>query len=118
MVTLHDFVVEHAEFPFPIPDELRTAGTTDVSQFEVGLLEREWKATHAVRDDNLFAKLCNALGNILGDRLLAVDSENYLLASFSPRIQVDERGREEQEWLENPSESQVSASFHSRYNLG
>jgi len=46
--------------------KLRTADTTDVSDFEVGLLEREWKAKHAVRDDALVRKLCDSLQNILG----------------------------------------------------
>ena len=80
---LHDF---HAMFPFPQPnhDEDRTAA--DVSQFEVGMLEREWKAGHAVRDDTL--------EDILEDTHLEAGAENYLLAKFSPRIQVDERGIE------------------------
>jgi hypothetical protein len=51
---------------FPLPDELRTVDTTDVSNFELGLLEREWKAKYAVRDDALVQKLCNSLQNILG----------------------------------------------------
>ena len=105
---LHDFLVEHAMFPFPHPSEDRTAGTTDVSQFEVAMLEREWKAGHAVRDDTLVQKLCQALEDILGDTPLAAGAENYLLASFSPQLRVDERGRENEEWNTNPSEAQVS----------
>jgi hypothetical protein len=105
---LHDFLVEHAIFPFPHPNEDRTTGTTDVSQFEVGLLEREWKAGHAVRDDTLVQKLCQTLKDILGDTPLAVGTENYFLASFSPLLQVDERGREDEEWDMNPSKAQVS----------
>ena len=58
------------------------------------MLEREWKAVHAVRDDTLVQKLCQALEDILGATALAAGAENYLLASFSPQLQVDERGRE------------------------
>ena len=41
---LHDFLVEPAMFPFPHPNEDQTTDTTDVSQFEVGMLDVEWKA--------------------------------------------------------------------------
>ena len=72
---LHDFLVEHAMFLFPPshPTEDQTADTnTDVlSQFEVGMLEIEWKAGHAVRDDNLVQKLCQAIEDIPGDIPLA-----------------------------------------------
>ena len=105
---LHDFLVACATFPFPHPNEDQTAGTTNVSQFEVALLEREWKARHAVRDDALVKKLCQALEDILGDTPLAAGAENYLLASFTPQLQVDERGRQNREWATNPSEAQVS----------
>ena len=102
---LHDFLVEHAMFPFPRPIEDQTTDTTDVSQFEVGLLEIEWKAGHAVRDDSLVRKLCQALEDILGDIPLAAGVENHLLSSFSLKLQVDESGKE---WDMNPSEAQVS----------
>jgi hypothetical protein len=82
IMKLHDFLVEHAMFPFPQPNEDRSAGTTDVSQFEVAMLEREWKARHAVRDDTLVQKLCQALEDILEDTPLEAGAENYLLASF------------------------------------
>ena len=107
IMKLHDFLVEHAKFPFPSLNEDRTVGTTDISQFEVGLLEREWKAGHAVRDDTLVQKLCRTLKDILGDTPLAAGAENYLLVSFSPQLQVDERGRENRTWATNPSEAQV-----------
>ena len=42
------FSLTHAIFPFPHPNEARTAYTTDVSQYEVGMLDIEWKAGHAV----------------------------------------------------------------------
>jgi len=87
MVKFHDFLVKHAKFPFPLPDERRTVDTTDVSDFEVGLLEREWKAKYAVRDDALVRKLCDSLKNILGDTALSADSEKDLLGDFSPRLE-------------------------------
>ena len=105
---LHDFLVEHAKFPFPPPNEHRTVDTTDTSQFEVGKLEREWKAGRAVRDDTLVQKLCQILKDILGDTPLSDVAENYLLASFLPQIQVDELGIERTEWTQNPSEVRVS----------
>jgi hypothetical protein len=107
MAKFHDFLVEHARFPFPLPDELQTTDTTDVSDFEVGLLESVWKAKYAVRDDALLQNLCDSLQNILGDTALSVDSEKYLLANFSPRLESDEYG-EDEEWLTNPSKVQVS----------
>ena len=87
---------------FSLNEDQTTDITTDVSQFEVGMLEIEWKAGHAVRDDNLVQKLCKAFEDILGDIRLAVGAESYLLA------QVDERGRENKERDMNPSEAQVS----------
>lgn len=48
--------------------------TTDVSDFEAGLLKSEWKAKYALRDDALVRKLCDSLKNILGDTaLLGID---------------------------------------------
>jgi hypothetical protein len=114
MAKFHDFLVEHAKFPFPLPDEFRTTVTTDVSDFEVGLLKREWKAKYAVRDDALVRKLCDSLQNILGDIALSADSEKDLLANFSPRLESDEYG-EDEEWLTNPSK--VQASFQRSYAI-
>jgi hypothetical protein len=110
MSTLHDLLVEHAKFPFPPLDERLSSNTTDISKFDVDLLEIEWKAKLAVRDDTLVQKLCNALEDILRDASLAEGAENYLLASFSPRIQFDERGAEDQDWSTNSSEVHVSVS--------
>jgi len=70
MSELHDFLVEHAKFPFPRPNELRTAGTTDISDFEVGLLAKQWTANHAVRDNTLVQKLCDTLETIVGNTVL------------------------------------------------
>jgi hypothetical protein len=110
MSKLHDFLVEHAMFPFPPLSENLSSGPTDISALDVDLLEIEWKAKLAVRDDTLVQKLCDALENILGDPPLAEGAENYLLASFSPRIQVDERGREDRDWSKNSSKPLVSVS--------
>jgi hypothetical protein len=110
MPKLYDFLVEHAKFPFPHPEH-RSASTTDISQLEVGLLEREWKAKHAVRDDTLVQKLCDALEDVLVDAPL--EAEDYLLASFSPKVQFDERGGEDRDWSTNSSEAQVIVSKNS-----
>jgi hypothetical protein len=107
MVKFHDFLVEHAKFPFPLPDESRSINTTDISLLEVGLLEREWKAEFAVRDDDLVRKLCNSLENILGETALSANSEKDLLARFSPQL-GSLGGFQIEEWLTNPSEAQAS----------
>src|SRR5258708_18050303 len=115
MSNLHDFLVEHATFPFPQLNEGLSASTTDISLLEVALLKKEWKANRAVRDNTLVQKLCNTLENILGDTLLEGDVENELLSGFSPRIQLGPRGREVSDWRVNPSESHVSVlTPHSR----
>ena len=111
---LHKFLVEHAKFPFPQPDEYQSADATDISRLQVGLLEKEWKANHAVRDDTLVQKLCSALENILGDTRLVADAENQLLARFSSRIQFSARGQD-LDWRENSSKTKVSVlALHSR----
>jgi hypothetical protein len=79
------------------------------------MLEREWKANYAVRDDGLVQKLCHTLQAILGDAVLAAGAEDYLLASFLPRIQVDEHGRRDERWSTNPSEARVSFLEGSRF---
>ena len=110
MSKLHDFLVEHAKFPFPPLNEDLSSSTTDISTLDVNLLEIEWKAKLAVRDDILVQKLCGALEAILGDAPLAESAENDLLASLSPRIQFDELGGEDKDWSTNPSETHVSVS--------
>jgi hypothetical protein len=67
MSKLHDFLVEHAKFPFPHLGELQSGDTTDISELEVTLLESEWKAKQAVPDDALVQKLCHTLKDILGE---------------------------------------------------
>ena len=110
MSKLHNFLVERAMFPFPSLDRRMSSNITDISLLEVDLLETEWKAKVAVRDDALIQKLCDALKRILGDAYLEEGAENYLLSSFSPRIQFDERGGEDEDWSANPSEGHVSVS--------
>ena len=96
-------------FPFPQPsNEGPSVDTTDISLVEGPLLEREWKANHAVRDNTLVQKLCSTLENILGDTFLSADAENELLPRFSPRIQLGAFGREDSDWTSNPNESRVS----------
>jgi hypothetical protein len=108
MLKLHDFLVEHAKFPFPALHECLSSSTTDISTLDVDFLETEWKAKLAVRDNTLVQKLCDALEGILGDAPLAEGAEDYLLGSFSPRIQFDERGGEDGDWSTNSSEAHVS----------
>jgi hypothetical protein len=108
MVNFHDFLVKHAKFPFPSPDENRTVGTTDISHLEVGLLEKEWKAGYAVRDDDLVQKLCDSLKNILGDTALLANPKKALLKNFSPKLESPAYTGRDEEWLENSKEAQVS----------
>jgi len=115
----HEFLLEHAKFPFPqlnkhpnIPfhqlDEDTSVGTANmISQIEVGLLRPEWKANHAVRDDALVQKL--SLKDILGETVLPAGSESYLLQYFSPEL-----GHQDNHWLTNPSEAHVSFQNDSR----
>jgi hypothetical protein len=110
MSKLHDFLVEHAKFPFPPLNEDLSSSPTDISTLDANLIEIEWKAKLAVRDDTLVQKLCDALEDILGDAPLAEGVENYLLARFSPRIQFDELGREDMAWSTNSREVHVSVS--------
>ncbi|KAI0294177.1 hypothetical protein BC826DRAFT_1012766 [Russula brevipes] len=105
MSKLHDFLVEHAKFPFPPLHEHLAAYTTDISTIDVELLEKEWRAKLAVRDDNFIQNLCGALEHILGDARLADSDESDLLASFAPKIQFPERGGEDEDWSSNPNET-------------
>ena len=114
---LHDFLVEHAKFPFPLPSEDCSVGTTDISALEVGLLKPEWKASHAVRDDNLVQKLCRTVEKILGDTTLTEASAQDLLANFAPSIQFKPDGREQREWRTNPSETHVSLAQNLSFSI-
>jgi len=107
MPNLHDFLVEHAKFPFPHADEHRSVDTTDsdISEFEVGLLERDWKANHAVQDNDLVTKLCRTFQDILEETPLSAEAEIYLRGSCTPMLQFDELGAEDQDWSTNPNEA-------------
>ncbi|KIL58963.1 hypothetical protein M378DRAFT_27259 [Amanita muscaria Koide BX008] len=104
MSNLHDFLVVRSFHPLNLIILDRSVKTTDISLIEVASLKREWKPYHAVRDNTLVQKLCSTLENILGDTLLAADAENHLLARFSPRIQFNPLGFEDDDWRQNPSE--------------
>jgi hypothetical protein len=82
--------------------------TADVSINDISLLELRWKATHAVRDPDLVQKLCNHLRTVLGTKLLDDRQQEDLLASFSPKVEFDETGRQLSLWKQNGSESDVS----------
>ena len=103
-LTFHDFLVEYAKFPIPVPSLVGTT-STDIIDFEVGLLCREWKALHAVRDNDLATKLCDALRTILAGTPLTEDSRNSLLPLF---LNVGANGVVNRMWLRNLNEAHVS----------
>ena len=109
-LTLYEYLVEHAMFPFPEPVVSGDATSTDsdISDIDVGFLERQWKAIHAVPDNNLAPKLCAALEDILADTPLTEDSENSLRPLFLPALRADVDGMPDETWLDNFSEAQVS----------
>jgi hypothetical protein len=104
---LHDFLVEHAKFPFPPTVESRSLTSTAVSVFDTGLLKREWKAGYAVRDNELAEKLCQNLEHILGDTPLTLGDEKSLLDCFSPKLQ---EGCRASKWELNDNEWIVGSS--------
>jgi len=110
-LTFHDFLVEHAKFPFPLAETSigGTATSTDIVDFEVGLLDRQWKALHAVRDNDLAMKLCDALETILAETPLTEDSRNSLLPLFLPALSVHADGVLDVMWSKNINEAHVSA---------
>ncbi len=107
-LALHQLLVEHAMFPFPQTMISGPVSSTDISELEAGLINDDWKATHAVQDNGLCRKLCDALRTILGETRLTRRSKGSLLRYFLPTLGVDEDTREPQEkWVENPDESHV-----------
>jgi hypothetical protein len=114
-LTFHDFLVERAIFPFPETVIGGTVTSTDISLVDVGIIHNDWKATHAVRDNELARKLCDALKSILGETPLTERSERSLLRSFLPALQLltgndddDDDELIDERWLKNPSEAHVS----------
>ncbi len=106
--------MEHAIFPFPETVISGTVTSTDISLVDVGLIHNDWKATHAVRDNDLSRKLCDALKSILGETPLMTErSKHSLLRWFLPALLEDDGDDDADEvidprWLKNPSEVHVS----------
>jgi hypothetical protein len=105
MVKWRDFLVEHAKFPFPETDENGAVNTTDISPYDVGLLEPQWKAEHAVRDSMLVQKLCRTLEDVVGEADVPNEREERLLRRFDDGGELTNSGR----WSEtkNDRESHV-----------
>lgn len=105
MTSWREFLVEHAKFPFPVPQKRidDSDSTTDISPVEVGLLAPEWKAHYAVQDELLLKKLCETLDDILRDKYLPGSDEDRLLSSFGRRL----REFETWNWSINDCEAQV-----------
>jgi hypothetical protein len=108
----HDFLVKHAKFPFPSCSLGPVASSTDISELDVGLLDNEWKAHHAVRDNDLAKKLCEYLKATLGQMHVTEESTKVLLPLFLPALSVW-GGRVVKIWLDNPSEAHVSVILFS-----
>jgi len=106
--TLYEYLVEHAMFPFPEPVVDGKATSTDISDIDVGKLERQWKAIHAVPDNNLAPKLCDALRDILAGTPLTEDSKGSLEPLFLPALRSTTGGRQRKMWLGNTNEAEVS----------
>ena len=110
-LTLHDFLVEHAKFPSPETSTDDTTAFTDISEVDIGLLNNKWKALHAVRDNDLANKLCNALRTTFSETLLTGPSTHTLLRHFLPTLLVGEGGLVCQLWSKNPCETHLSVKL-------
>jgi hypothetical protein len=82
MSTLLHFL-ENAYFPAPPVVMTARASTTDVSFYDISLVDDDWKANRAIRDNNLIQNLCDVLPQILGDTPLVAGE---LDECFSPRL--------------------------------
>ena len=110
--TLHDFLVEHAKFPFPecLIDDA-SASSTGLSEIDVGLLDDQWKARHAVRDDDLANKLCVSLRTTLGHAPVTEHSRSYMSRWLLPEIM-------DQDWKINQNQVNVSVTIlHREFKL-
>jgi len=103
----HDFLVEPAKFPFPDCSIGDSASSTRLSEVDVGYLDDEWKALHAVRDNDLANKLCDSLRTTLGEMTVTEDSRSSMLRWFLPTL-LGGRRRVDRDWSDNSSEAQVS----------
>jgi hypothetical protein len=115
--TLHDFLVEHATFPFPECLIDASVSSTGLSEVDVGLLHNQWKARHAVRDNDLANKLCDALRTTLGDEPVTEHSRSFMLRWFLPKI-LGEDGWDAEDWAINTDEIYVSVILlHREFKL-
>ena len=110
-LTFHDSLVEHAKFPSPETSTDDTTAFTDICEVDVGLLNNKWKALHAVRDNDLANKLCNALRTTFSETLLTGPSTHTLLQHFLPTLLVGEGGLVCQLWSKNPCETHLSVKL-------
>ena len=108
--TFHDFLVEHAKFPFPDCSIGASASSTRLSEVDVGHLDDEWKARHAVCDNDLANKLCDALRTTLGEMYVTEDSRSSMLRWFLPALLGGRRV--DRMWTKNPNEAHVSVILH------
>ena len=110
MSNFHNFLVEHALFPFPEPKQTRFIASTDLFALKIARLNLNWKAKYAVKDNMLVHKHCKALQDILGDHELSAASKDYLFGSFSPPLGVElDSGMIQLDWEVNANEAQVSS---------
>ena len=69
--------MEHVIFPFPETVISSTITSTDISLVDIGLIHNDWKLTHAVCDNDLSQKLCDALKSILGEMPLMTEHSKH-----------------------------------------
>ena len=116
--TFHDFLVEHAKFPFPDCSMGTSASSTRLSEVDVGYLDDEWKALHAVRDNDLTNKLCGTLKTTLGEMTVTEDSRSSMLPWFLPASALPGGRMVDRRWTKNPSEAHVSVIIpHREFKL-
>ena len=85
--TLLNFL-EKARFPNPPIQIEGHAATTDVSLTDMGLVDENWKARRAIRDNALVDNLCDTLQQILGQTPLPQNAD-FLRGGFSPALERD-----------------------------
>lgn len=109
--TWHNFLVEHAKFPFPDIQEARTVSSADISEVDVGLIAEDWKAIHVMPDTHLVPNLCQTLENILGNDLISEVCKEQLQSRFGHHVEYHtaEDGEEmrNSKWCANSNESDV-----------